>query len=523
MPTYFNSHAYRAATWLAAVALAVLALGSSEGRAQNIISLPSLFLESNDTLPALIGGLTPGTEHDQYQIDTDALLDGRLDLILINGFQPQPGDQIRLIDAAVVSGGFDSHFFPTALPSGVAVEFMQTNKSFDVLFSAATLGPQFISPNTTSVWTVGDNWLGQSAPASTDIIDLANSLPVGNQLVQVFSGASGPGGPATAHQLTVRGTSTGQMTLRVNAQAGLSATERLTVAGRGRVHILGGVVATSEAIIQQDGIIAIDGGQLVTGARGAVVEGALFGNGVVIGDLAALEGGQIHPGSETVNPIGLLEVMGDYTQKSGASLNIDIIREIRDGFDEVAVQGVADIQGELLANFQQASIGLGDEFVFFTANQISPFSRFERIESAGLPPGVYAAPKYTSSQISLLLSSVGDMNADGIYDAADIDLFELALRSREDYFNFDDGSGPLGIEADISGDTDFDGDMDFDDIDDLIALLPAAVAVIAREQLLGISTPEPSSALLLAAAAVGCLPRRLRNRSGCCLSSRGTP
>ena len=485
--------------------------------------LPNLLLEPDDVLPAQIGGLIPGTEHDQYQVQTDAILDGRLELILINGFQPQAGDEIRLIDAAVIGGQFDSHVLPTALPSGVAVTFVQTNKSFDVRFEAATLGPTFISPNSISVWTIGENWATQSAPTSTDIINLSTATPMGNQLVHVFSGATGGGGPAQAHQLTVGGTSTGQMTLRVNPGAGLSATQRLTVADQGRVHILGGTAATHEAIITEGGILDIDGGQLVTGARGAIVEGRLFGDGTVVGDLLAAGNGHILPGSETANPIGLLEVMGDYTQKTDATLNIDVFREVNDRVDQVSVLGTAEIQGTLAANFELASVGLGDEFVFFDAGHISAFSRFEHVETTGLPPGVYAAPKYTASQISMFLTSVGDMNGDGIFDGADVDLFELALRSREEYFFFDDGSGPLGIEADISGDTDFDGDMDFDDIDDLIALLPAAVAVIAREQLLGVTVPEPSAALLLAFGALGCSLHRRSKPINLRRTARGNP
>src|SRR5262249_32394726 len=44
------------------------------------------------TLSVRIGGLTAGDDYDQLVVTGLAALDGTLDVRLINGFQPQPGD-----------------------------------------------------------------------------------------------------------------------------------------------------------------------------------------------------------------------------------------------------------------------------------------------------------------------------------------------------------------------------------------------------------------------------------------------
>ena len=51
-----------------------------------------------------VGGLTPGTQHDQLQVSGTAMLAGRLDVPIINGFVPQPGNQIVFLDAGVLTG-----------------------------------------------------------------------------------------------------------------------------------------------------------------------------------------------------------------------------------------------------------------------------------------------------------------------------------------------------------------------------------------------------------------------------------
>jgi len=494
--------------WLVAAVL----LWGGLARGQDIIFLQDLTLGPNDVLPAKIGGLNPGQSgHDQYQVQTDALLDGRLELQLINGFEPQVGDQVRLIQAAVVDGEFASHFLPNALPAGIAVDFQQSSQFFDVRFVSPTIGPTFANSTPISAWSSNETWSGFQIPESTDILEVTNNLGSGNQTVVVLPGTMAGGGPAQVHDLRVAGNGVGSgMTLRVAAGASLSASQNLLVDSSARLQVLGGTVAANEASVRQGGLVVIDRGLLVTGKSGLFVEGQLRAHGTISGGLVAGFGGSLSPGIETEETIGDLIVDGNYTQKRGSTLNIDIQGLVTGEVDQVLVSGGAVIEGNLAVDFTQVSAQIGSKFDFFNAGQIFSTSRFDQITTTGLPIGAYAAPQYTQTSISMLISSAGDMNADGLIDEADVDLFAMALRSREDYFNYDDGFGPLGIEADISGDTDYDGDLDFDDIDNLISLLTPPAALYAQQQLLGVAIPEPSTVTLIMIGVLGLGAERWR-------------
>jgi len=63
--------------------------------------------ESDGTLAIELGGTAPGT-YDQLVITGNATLAGTLDLSLINGFDPQPGDSFEILTAASVTGAFDT-------------------------------------------------------------------------------------------------------------------------------------------------------------------------------------------------------------------------------------------------------------------------------------------------------------------------------------------------------------------------------------------------------------------------------
>jgi len=66
-----------------------------------------------------IGGLLPGTEHDQLNVSGLLTLGGVLELSLINGFVPQPGDSLNLLAFGSLVGDFDDVVLP-ALGPGLA-------------------------------------------------------------------------------------------------------------------------------------------------------------------------------------------------------------------------------------------------------------------------------------------------------------------------------------------------------------------------------------------------------------------
>jgi hypothetical protein len=61
---------------------------------------------ASGTLFVQIGGLTPVSEFDQFNINGSANLDGTLDVTLSGGFVPTPGDSFAVITFANRSGQF---------------------------------------------------------------------------------------------------------------------------------------------------------------------------------------------------------------------------------------------------------------------------------------------------------------------------------------------------------------------------------------------------------------------------------
>ena len=70
------------------------------------------------TLEIELGGITPGTEHDQISVTGEINLGGSLQVTLINGFVPSAGMTFDLWNAAYVTGQFHTVTLPN-LPGGL--------------------------------------------------------------------------------------------------------------------------------------------------------------------------------------------------------------------------------------------------------------------------------------------------------------------------------------------------------------------------------------------------------------------
>ena len=82
-----------------------------------------------------LGGHNPGTQYDQLVVGGNASLAGTLELLLINGFVPQPGDQFRILTCGSQTGQFsqinapaDSGFVWIAHYSGTNVSAVLANQ-----------------------------------------------------------------------------------------------------------------------------------------------------------------------------------------------------------------------------------------------------------------------------------------------------------------------------------------------------------------------------------------------------------
>ncbi|NNE39038.1 MAG: hypothetical protein HKN08_12090, partial [Gammaproteobacteria bacterium] len=77
-----------------------------------------LTLTSSSVLNIEIAGLTAGTQFDFINVEGTAILDGALNLIVLNPFAPDTGDTFEFLQASNVTGNFST----TNLPTGFTVE-----------------------------------------------------------------------------------------------------------------------------------------------------------------------------------------------------------------------------------------------------------------------------------------------------------------------------------------------------------------------------------------------------------------
>lgn len=113
--------------------------------------------------------------------------------------------------------------------------------------------------------------------------------------------------------------------------------------------------------IQTQGLIHIDGDPVTVPHANS-----LGGSGTIDGDVTNL--GVISPG----NSPGELDVVGNYTQASDATLSMEIAGTTGDKFDLVTVTGNASIGGTLdVALLDDFVPSAGDQFTIFTAGSVS--------------------------------------------------------------------------------------------------------------------------------------------------------
>jgi len=116
--------------------------GFSPGNSPAAVRLDDAVFGPSNTLTMELGGLMPGSQHDQVIINHLLTLDGHLEVDLINGFVPRSGDRFVLFDGNL-SGRFADLTLPT-LSDGVAWSTgnLYTDGSLEVLPEPTVLVPQ---------------------------------------------------------------------------------------------------------------------------------------------------------------------------------------------------------------------------------------------------------------------------------------------------------------------------------------------------------------------------------------------
>jgi T5SS/PEP-CTERM-associated repeat protein len=450
------------------------------GFSPGIINIDGDFTQAaSGVLEIEVGGLTPGTQHDQVLVTGTAALAGRLALPLIDlgdgVFAPQVNDEVTFLTAAAVTGNLDSLFAPnlaTEAP-GLAVEIVQSNSSVKIRFVPEDAANQFDGIAATSNWADTSNWTAATAPTSTNVITVDNVGAV-DQRVEVALDVLPDSENAFTQSLVVEGL-THTMTLAVGAGSNLSAVSKLDVAEKGILELGGGTVVTRALDIQ--------GG------------GELGGNGVIVGRLAIGDGGSA---PATLSPgfsVGSIEVEGDFEQFSNGELVIEIEGTQTGEFDTLSVTGEAVLGGVVEVMVENvAELPVGSIVEVITAQKVT--GTFDKVVTQGADD-LYWAPIYSETAMALRSFEEGDMDprSPGLGEE-DAIAFALGLTDPDGYESL------FGIEAAEAGDMDDDFDIDFDDIEPFVAALNRTLGgTMTTQRMIEIiraaqAVPEPSGIAL---------------------------
>jgi hypothetical protein len=84
----------------------------SQGNSPVVTKVGNIIFSPTNLLIMEIGGLQPGSEHDQIVSSGHIVFDGTMQVSLINGFSPTLGQEFNLFDWVSASGSFDTINLP---------------------------------------------------------------------------------------------------------------------------------------------------------------------------------------------------------------------------------------------------------------------------------------------------------------------------------------------------------------------------------------------------------------------------
>ena len=128
-----------------------------------------------------------------------------------------------------------------------------------------------------------------------------------------------------------------------------------------------------------------------------------------------------------LNPVGILQLGGNYTQLDFATLKIDLGGAVAGEFDQLQVAGNASLNGTLdVSMLDGFTATAGQTFDIITANSIT--GTFDDVIA---PEGMDVQVTYSSNAVSLQVTAglTGDFDADGDVDVDDIDFYAGNMNS----------------------------------------------------------------------------------------------
>jgi hypothetical protein len=273
-------------------------------------------MTSNGTFNLGLGGLTPGTQFGFLGISGNALIDGTLNVNLLNNFFPAVGDTFTfLTSGGTVSGTFA---FTNGLNIGNGEVLNVIYGSNFIELATAFLATTDLWNGGTGVWSNAGQWsIGVPQPAFDVII-----YSGGNDLVTMDVGSS------TVSSLTIGGAANGfssQLTDGGVAQS-LVVTNGLTVGQQGTLSFTGNGSSITAAAISNSGAVNIGHGvtlNLTNQPNGVTSVGA--GSSWTIGGNFEV-GGVANTGFSNLSSVG-----GVVMFQNGASQSISPLLTISSG------------------------------------------------------------------------------------------------------------------------------------------------------------------------------------------------
>ena len=128
-------------------------------------------------LVAEIGGLLPGTQHDQVNAAGQATLAGTLDVSLIDDFTPSAGDTFEVLTAASIVGEFDTVDL-SSLPGNLLwfVNYDSTSVELVATFSADFDEDGLVGGNDLNSWEANFGQNGSPLAAAVETVPEPNTL-----------------------------------------------------------------------------------------------------------------------------------------------------------------------------------------------------------------------------------------------------------------------------------------------------------------------------------------------------------
>jgi uncharacterized repeat protein (TIGR01451 family) len=207
-----------------------------------------------------IGGLTPGTQHDQYTVPSgSAVLGGTLNVTLTGGFTPAPGNTFTILTALSRSGTFAVSNLP-ALGGGLVWSVIYTANSVQLqVQNPIVCNINFDNSSGNNLWEDPANWDTNALPVATSRACIGSVFNVmltsGAHTVDQFQSD----GPLTLSggSLTITGVSGGSLVNNTFTQSGG------TLDGAGALNLIG-LFTWSGGIQQGTGPTISNGGADIT-------------------------------------------------------------------------------------------------------------------------------------------------------------------------------------------------------------------------------------------------------------------